>query len=80
MKAFYGILKILLAFGMVWFMNIATNALLGMEYYMLVIAVGVASLAVYVYVARKYKLRERDKPCHVCRFVEDYSSKMPEKL
>ena len=30
----------------------------GMEYYMLVIAVGVAGLAVYMYVARKYKLRE----------------------
>ena len=27
-KAFYGILRILLAFGMSWFMNIATNYLL----------------------------------------------------
>ena len=51
----------------------------GMEYYMLVIVVGVASLAVFVYVARKYKLRERDEPCHVRRFVEDYYSKMPEE-
>ena len=51
----------------------------GMEYYMLVIAVGVASLVVYVYVARKYKLRERDEPCHVRHFVEDYYSKMPEE-
>ena len=46
---------------------------------MLVIVVGVASLAVCVYVARKYKLRERDEPCHVCRFMEDYYSKMPEE-
>ena len=33
------------------------------------IVVGVLGLAVYVYVARKFKLRERDEPCHVHRFV-----------
>ena len=51
----------------------------GMEYYMITIAVGIVGLAVYVYVARKYKLRERDEPCHVRRFVEDYYSKMQEE-
>ena len=34
-------------------------------YYMVHLIVGVVGLAVYVYVARKYKLRERDEPCHV---------------
>ena len=43
------------------------------------IVVGVVDLAVYVYVARKYKLRERDEPCHVHRFVEDYYSKIQEE-
>ena len=33
-------------------------------YYMMPIVVGVVVLAVYVYVARKYKLRERDAPFH----------------
>ena len=51
----------------------------GMEYCMMTIVVGVVGLAVYVYVARKYKLRERDEPCHVRRFVEDYYSKMQEE-
>ena len=51
----------------------------GMEYYMMTIVVGVVGLAVYVYVARKYKLRERDEPCHVHRFVEDYYSKIQEE-
>ena len=43
------------------------------------LVVGVVGLAVYVYVARKYKLRERDEPCHVHRFVEDYYSKIPQE-
>ena len=48
-------------------------------YYMVHLVVGVVSLAVYVYVARKYKLRERDEPCHVRRFVEDNYSKIPQE-
>ena len=51
----------------------------GMEYYMMTIVVGVVGLAVYVYVVRKYKLRERDEPCHVHRFVEEYYSKIQEE-
>ena len=46
------------------------------DFYILTLVVGVVGLAVYVYVARKYKLRERDEPCHVHRFVEDYYSKI----
>ena len=41
------------------------------------LVVGVVGLAVYVYNARKYKLRERDEPCHVRHFVEEYYSKIP---
>ena len=51
----------------------------GMEYYMVTMVVGVVGLAVYVYVVRKYKLRERDEPCHVRRFVENYYSKIQEE-
>ena len=51
----------------------------GMVYYMITIVVGVVGLAVYVYVARKYKLRERDEQCPVRRFVEDYYSKIQEE-
>ena len=51
----------------------------GMEYYMMTIVVGVVGLAVYVYVARKYKLRERDEPCHVHHFVEEYYSKIQQE-
>ena len=40
---------------------------------------GVVGLAVYVYVARKYKLRERDEQCQVHRFVEDYYSKISQE-
>ena len=43
----------------------------GMEPYMVTMVVGVVCLAVYVYVDRKYKLRERDKPCHMHHFVEN---------
>ena len=48
-------------------------------YYMVHLVVGVVGLTVYVYVARNYKLRERDEPCHVRRFVEDYYSKIPQE-
>ena len=51
----------------------------GMVYYMIIIVVGVVGLALYVYVARKYKLRERDEPSNVHRFVEDYYSKIQEE-
>ena len=43
---------------------------------MMTIVVGVVGLTVYVYFARKYKLRERDEPCHVRCYVEDYYSKI----
>ena len=38
-------------------------------------AVGVVGLILYVYFARRYKLRERDELCNVHRFAEEYYSK-----
>ena len=56
-----------------YFLNCAT------DFYILTVVIGLVGLAVYVYVARKYKLRQRDEPCHVRRFVEDYYSKLQEE-
>ena len=50
----------------------------GMEYYILNVAVGVVALVVYSCIARRYKYRVRDEPCHVHRFVEEYYSKLLE--
>ena len=47
----------------------------GMDYYLMNIGLGVVSLLLYIYVARRYKFRERDEPCNVRRYVEDYYSK-----
>ena len=38
------------------------------------LVVGMVGLAVYVYVARNIKLRERDEACHVRHFVKEYYS------
>ena len=51
----------------------------GMEYYILNIGVGVAALILYGCIARGYKYRLRDEPCHVRRFVEEYYSKIQEE-
>ena len=47
----------------------------GMDYYLMNIGLGVVSLLLYIFVARRYKFRERDEPCNVRRYVEDYYSK-----
>ena len=44
-------------------------------YYAVATAVGVVGLILYVYFARRYKLRERDELCNVHRFAEEYYSK-----
>ena len=43
-------------------------------YYAVTTAVGVVGLLLYVYFARRYKLRERDELCNVHRFAEEYYS------
>ena len=41
-------------------------------YYAVTTAVGVVGLILYVYFARRYKLRERDELCNVHYFAEEY--------
>ena len=48
-------------------------------YYAVTTAVGVVGLILYVYFARRYKLRERDELCNVHRFAEEYYSKIQEE-
>ena len=49
----------------------------GTVYFLVNIVIGVVSLVVYVYNAKKYQYRLRDEPCHVRRYVEEYYSKIP---
>ena len=51
----------------------------GMDYYLLNMGVGVVALVIYIYVSRRYEQRERDEPCHVQRFVEEYYYKIQEE-
>ena len=48
-------------------------------YYAVTTAVGMVGLLLYVYFARRYKLRERDELCNVHRFAEEYYSKIQEE-
>ena len=47
----------------------------GMAYYLLNMLFGILAISLYGYVAKRYKYRLRDEPCHVRRYVEDYYSK-----
>ena len=47
----------------------------GFYFYLMGLVVGVPSLLVYVWVARKYKNRVRDEPSNIRQFAEDYYSK-----
>ena len=44
-------------------------------YYAVATTVGVVGLILFMYFARRYKLRERDELCNVHRFAEEYYSK-----
>ena len=46
------------------------------DYYLLNMILGIIGLLAYIYVAKRYKLRERNEPCHVRQYVEDYYSKI----
>ena len=47
----------------------------GTVYHSVATAVGVVGLILFVYFARRYKLRKRDELCNVHRFAEEYYSK-----
>ena len=44
-----------------------------------VVSASVFALPLYMYFSRSYKLRQRDEPCHVHRYVEDYYSKLEQE-
>ena len=46
----------------------------GFYFYLMGLVVGVPSLLVYVWVARKYKNRVRDEPSHIRQYAEEYYS------
>ena len=46
---------------------------------LITIAVGIGAVLVYIPSAQTYKYRERDEPCHVQRYVEDYYSKLQQE-
>ena len=46
----------------------------GFSYYLVNIVVGLIAVAVYISVARGYRYRERDEPCNIRKYAEDYYS------
>ena len=47
----------------------------GSAYYLVTVLISLIGLAVYAFVARRYKYRQRDEPDNVYRYAEDYYSK-----
>jgi len=45
----------------------------------LAVVVGALALPLYLYFSRSYKLRQRDEPCRVHLYVEDYYSKLEQE-
>ena len=43
-------------------------------YFLVNIVMGVVAFVVYVCVARRYKYRERDEPCNIRQYAEEYYS------
>ena len=46
----------------------------GFYYYLANIVIGLIAVLVYMWVAKKYRYRERDEPCNVRRYAEEYYS------
>ena len=46
----------------------------GFYYYLVNIVLGVIAVLVYVWVAKRYRYRERDEPCNIRRYAEEYYS------
>ncbi len=51
----------------------------GIVYYSANVVIGILSLLVFVYQARKYNYRKRDECCHYYRYAEEYISKVIEE-
>ena len=54
-----------------------THISCGVSYYVMNTGVGVVTVLVYVWVANKYKNRERDEPSNIYMYAENYYSKGP---
>ena len=54
-----------------------THISCGVSYYVMNAGVGVVSVLVYVWVAKKYKYRERDEPSNIYMYAENYYSRGP---
>ena len=54
-----------------------THISCGVSYYVMNAGVGVVTVLVYVWVAKKYKNRERDEPSNIYMYAENYYSKGP---
>ena len=51
----------------------------GFYYYLVNIVVGLIAVLTYMWVAKKYKYRERDEICEVHRYAEEYYSSNPQQ-
>ena len=68
---------IMLPFSLYW--HSSTLPSCGMTYYLVHMCIGLVALVIYIGVARSYKYRVRDEPCHVQRYVEEYYSKLTDE-
>ena len=46
----------------------------GFYYYLVNVVLGVVAVLVYIWVAKRYRYRERDEPCNIRKYAEDYYS------
>ena len=51
----------------------------GFGYYLVNVFIAIVGLVVYTVAARRYKYRQRDEPCNVRRFVEEYYGRIQEE-
>ena len=52
----------------------------GFSYYLVNIVIGLIAVLTYMWVAKKYKYRERDEICEIHRYAEEYYSTEPRRL
>ena len=77
-KGLYQVLATLLvvpfAVGYTLHPSHVTQLSCGFYYYLVNIVVGLIAVAVYVWVAKRYRHRERDEPDNIRRYAEEYYS------
>ena len=66
-------------YGLYWFISVFLLQLKfknGLVYYIVNIIMGVIFFVIFVFIAKKYKYRERDEPSNERRYAEEYYSKL----